>query len=212
MQTDATQPIAAPSAAPTTGVGGKVDGALSLLGTFRIWIGIVVGALVALVAAFAFAGSFFWGTSFERLDADVASVSCGQPVKTTKCTTSNDSRKCVTDTQRTCDLGLKFALAGKPFAETLKGVAFQDGHEPSADDKLSVYVDTAHPAVVKMPDAPDLITPQKRVLIRVVSAIVLVVSLVSVVINVHFRRNQNFQRLQGAFGAMDAVGNMLGGR
>ena len=187
----------------------KVDGALSLLGKFQIWIGIVVGALVIVVAAIAFVGSFFWGKEFRRTDADVTSVSCGKPVKTTRCTGSGDDRQCITDTRTTCDMELKFSLDGKPYTDTVTDISFREGHEPTAHDTLAVYVDTTNPDVVKMPDAPDLITPQKATLIRIVAAVIFVLAVIGVIVNVKLRHNRNFQRLQGTFGALDAVGGMF---
>ena len=202
--------MTSPAKESSESVGDKVDGALTLFGKIQIWIGIVVGVLLVLLSGFGFVGSFFWDTHFQRLDADVATVVCGSPTKQTRCTTTGDTRKCTTETLTTCDLGLQYALDGKKYAETLKGVSFQEGHEPSAKDKLAVYVDGTDPNVVKMPDDPDLITPHKRTMIRIVSAIVFVVALGAVVFNVAFRRNRDYQRIQGTFGAIDAVGDLFG--
>ena len=56
-----------------------VDGTAQLLGSFRIWTAIIVGSIVMLLAAAAFAYSFSMA-KFASIDAKVVSVHCAAAV------------------------------------------------------------------------------------------------------------------------------------
>lgn len=182
-----------------------VDSSLKLFGSFRIWTTIIVGSIVMLAAVGVFAWTFFVDINMVAVDATVQSKKC-QPLRTTtRCTTRNDAQTCTTSSTTDCKLTVKYGAPGSN-SETLTNVltkTFEENHEPSVGDQMQIYVDKTNPQIV----STTTVTGKNKNAVRTVAAVIFAISLISVIVNTVFRRNNNFQRLQGTIGAVDVVSN-----
>lgn len=184
----------------------EVDGALQLYGTLRIWGGIVLGTIGAIVCVAVFVLSFTMQRGFDKVEATVDKVSCGGPQEVSKCTGGNRSgtRTCTSSTNVKCDLTVRFEAASKEHTAAVTKTYDQD-HAPHKGASIDVWVHSTDPSDVRT----SVLTPNNRLMMRIGSSIGFVVMVVGVAINVVLRNSQDYKRVQGALGAIGAVGDTL---
>ncbi len=182
---------------------GAVDGTLQLFGTFRIWAAIIIGSLIAILSIVVFVMSFTMSRNFDKTEATIDRVECSAPKQVSHCSGSKNSQTCTTSTEVDCNLGLSFVPAGsRSLEKTSLRQTYDENHVPKEGSSMVVYVNRENYDDVKA----SIITEKQRGFIRIGAGFVFVICVVTVVVNVVFRKNAYFKRLQGGIGVIDTVG------
>lgn len=188
---------------------GAVDGTLQTFGTIRIWVGIVVASLVILVCILGFIGSFIFQAHYKKTEAVVTEQHCDPPITAFHCTSSRGSQTCTTQQVQNCEMHLTVTQKGGhkyttgPFEHQ-----YAEGQAPADESTIHVFVDPANPDDVRF----SVLSPGARIGIRIACFVVAILAAISIVVNVAFRKNKNYKRLQGGIGVVDVVGGLFDGR
>lgn len=187
---------------------GALDQTMQLYGTFRIWSGIVIGVLVVLGAGVALVHSYTMDKGFVAVDGKIASVKCEAPETVSECSGGKNSQTCTTHKTRACALEVTDCAECKGGGKDDKGgdnnvhlqKTYNEGAVPKVGERITFYEDPATGDV-----RAAVLTDHQRTMMRVGAGVAVVVGVLAVTINLTFRKNKNFQRMQGGIGVLNSV-------
>lgn len=171
--------------------------ALRLFGSIRIWASVIIGTCVAIAAAVVFGLSFTIDRDLIAAEAEITSIDCDETRRETACVEHAGATSCVATERAKCKLTLQY----DGYETTLRQIFETDG-TPSAGDLMNVFYKDEEPSEIVMKSLSD----RDRMMMRMGSALVFVVSVVVVAINAVFANNRDFRSLQGGLGAIQAFG------
>lgn len=190
-----------PATATPVAADDSYDGALRLFGAIRIYISLLVGSLVAVLAVAAFVYSFYADTGLVKTSGVVESVDCSSP--RTQRTCVRPDRSTETCTERTVtDCTVRVRVDDR--VVELPPYTVEQKNAPRPGDQTTVYVDPSNPQRVKR----EVLTDSARSTLRLVAAIVALVAAAGVAFLFRFRKDRNLRRIEGGLGVIDAVASI----
>lgn len=173
-----------------------VDEGLQLYGTFRIWVSIIVGAIVAIISVGVFIWTFYADNGFEYTDGTVEDISCS-PYKETRQTSKHST---ITTDKKRCIINVHVTHP-KTGEEKVADITndYNSGLEPEKGDSIDLWVNSEFDV------RSDVFSKTNLYTIRLVCAVIFFICILIVITNLYLRNNTTYKRVQGTLGAVDTV-------